>query len=139
MSVRHVWLFLAVTTCCDGPASTPAVRSAAPPNTAAPTAPPPTTAPQAAAPAVASVLGDPRRFDCTADGDCVNSCAYGAVSSGWYARAQGDPGFSECEDGCSNQISEPPRCEAGGCVAYQHDPQDEAKTSPRPDCTRVER
>ncbi|HOX44484.1 MAG TPA: hypothetical protein PK668_12850 [Myxococcota bacterium] len=91
-----------------------------------------------ASPSAAGALRDPRRFDCRTDADCLNSCAWGAVAFAWYARAEGLPGFSECEDGCSNQVSAPPRCEAGGCVAYQRDPRDETRISPRPACTRVE-
>jgi len=87
----------------------------------------------------AALLEDPRRFDCRADADCLNSCAWGAVSAAWYARAQQEPGFSECKDGCSNQISAPPRCESGGCVAYQRDPRGNAGITPRPSCTRVVR
>lgn len=119
-----LWSILALSACQDSSSAEPGVTSAAPPTVSS---------------HGAGVLGDPHRFDCTADSDCVNSCAYGAVSAPWYARAQQTRGFIECVDGCNNQISEPPRCEAGGCVAYQHDPSDEAKKSPRPTCTRVVR
>ncbi len=124
MPVRFIWLVLAVSACQSQPASKPEVTS---------------TTHKAAARVVASVLHDAHRFDCKTDNDCVNSCAYGAVGSAWYARAQKDPGFSECEDGCDNQVSAPPRCEKGGCVAYKRDPQNETRITPRPSCTRVER
>lgn len=122
-------LVLALTACCNQ-----SPQSAAPP-----TAAPQTAAPQTAEPVEESILRDPHRFDCTTDSDCGNSCAYGAVNTGWYARAEVAPGFSECEDGCNNQISAPPRCESGSCVAYQADPQEETKISPRPSCTRIDR
>ncbi|MCB9564985.1 MAG: hypothetical protein H6708_31760 [Kofleriaceae bacterium] len=105
----------------------------------APPAEVPGAAPGAAAvtDAAPRVAADPARFDCAAAADCVNSCAYGAVSAAWYRAAETAPGFQECEDGCANQIAAPPRCEAGQCVAYQVDPHDSRRESPRPSCTRV--
>ena len=87
--------------------------------------------------AAASVLTDPHRFDCKIDTDCTNSCKHGAVSVTWYRKAETAPDFPECQDGCANQISAPPRCEDGGCVAYQVDPQDESVVTTRDYCTRV--
>ena len=52
---------------------------------------------------------------CEAAGDCMNSCAYGAVNKAWYASGP----RSECKDGCVAEGYEPPRCEAGTCVAYR--------------------
>jgi len=98
--------------------------------------------PAAAAPggnAAASVLKDPHRFDCKVDADCMNSCEYGAVSATWYRAAEATPELHECEDGCANQISAPPRCEQGGCVAYQVDPHDESVVTKSDYCTRVNR
>ena len=123
MMVPTLCLVLAFSACQNKPTSEPAVTK---------------VAPETAASAAAKVLSDPHRFDCKADADCENSCAYGAVSSAWYKRAEQTTGFNECQDGCNNQISEPPRCEAGGCVAYQHDPRDETKITPLPRCTRRE-
>jgi hypothetical protein len=59
------------------------------------------------------------RWGCAVDGDCVNSCGLGAVNRHWFAAEypQGDT----CEDGCANQISAPPRCIDGGCVAFDVD------------------
>jgi len=129
MIARCLWLILLLPACHEKPAATPAPGAAGPP---------PASAAQAA-PAPESVLKDPHRFDCAADADCMNSCRYGAVNSAWYLRAMKAPGYAECEDGCDNQISAAPRCEGGGCVATQRDPQDESKITPRPSCTRVER
>ncbi|MBZ5715906.1 hypothetical protein [Nannocystis pusilla] len=89
--------------------------------------------------AIKTALRDPHRFDCASDADCRNSCEHGAVNAAWYARAEALPGFSECEDGCDDQVAEPPRCEAGACVAYQSDPHDGSRVSRRDACTRVER
>jgi hypothetical protein len=119
-------LSLSLSACRDRPAAAPAAAVAQP---AAPTE----------ASTEANVLTDPHRFDCASDSDCVNSCRYGAVHAGWYARATKAPGFQECEDGCNNQISAPPRCESGGCVAYQRDPRAAHKITPCSFCTRVER
>lgn len=87
----------------------------------------------------APVLRDPHRFDCVVDGDCVNTCGYGAVNAGWVARADKEPGFLACKDGCANQLAAPPRCEAGSCVAYQRDPSNAGLVSRVPGCTRKER
>jgi len=110
---------------------------------ATPPPPPPpssTSLPAGAAPgSPSSPLRDPHRFDCAADADCKNSCAYGAVNAAWYTRNEGHPEFRECQDGCANQISAPPRCEGGQCVAYQVDPRDPKHVSRRDHCTRVER
>ncbi len=116
-----------------------ALLAGCPDKVPSPTAPASAPAPRATASAPNPVLRDPRRFDCKTDADCSNSCRWGAVSASWYARAEKQPDFQECHDGCANQISAPPRCEAGACVAYQVDPQDESKISQRPHCTRVER
>ena len=105
-----------------------------------PAAPPPSaaaTVPRAST--TGSTLRDPRRFDCTTDADCTNSCRWGAVNAKWYAGAEKQPDFEECKDGCANQVTAPARCEAGGCVAYETDPRDQTKVSKRPHCTRVER
>lgn len=83
-------------------------------------------------------LRDPHRFDCTSDAECRNACEYGAVNAAWLERAEKLAGFGECGGGCKNEISAPPRCEAGSCVAYQKDPNDRARTVRREACTRVE-
>lgn len=67
-----------------------------------------------------SPLTDPSRWNCTADKDCINSCAAGAVNAAWYATAN----VPECEDGCDNQVTAAPRCISGSCVAFQEDPHD---------------
>lgn len=56
------------------------------------------------------------RWSCATDADCINSCALGAVAGAWYRRHERS--FVECDDGCDNQISGPPRCIDGGCVAF---------------------
>ncbi len=103
----------------------------------------PTPAPEPKAPvmnsekaAVAAALSDTTRFDCAADADCLNSCEHGAVNANWYRESEKLPGFVECEDGCSNQISAPPRCEGGTCVAYQFDPKDSSTITKSDYCTR---
>jgi len=68
------------------------------------------------------------RWDCAGDGDCVNSCKLGAVSGAWYERNA--TAFVECDDGCANQVSGPPRCIGGQCAAFDHE------GKPRPYCTR---
>jgi hypothetical protein len=73
----------------------------------------------------------PAKWACAADGDCMNSCSEGAVSQKWYASASVD----ECDDGCANQIHDPPRCIDGGCVAFIHDPHDEQRVQRDPGCT----
>ena len=73
----------------------------------------------------------PDRWTCTSDADCLNSCRWGAVSRAWY-----DPNQRECKDGCNDQLSAPPRCLDGGCVAFWHDPHDERRIIPRDECTR---
>lgn len=70
----------------------------------------------AARPAAARPAG-PDKWACHADADCLNSCKHGAVSRAWY-RAQAR--LVECLDGCANQISGPPRCVEGSCVAFDH-------------------
>jgi hypothetical protein len=95
------------------------------------------TVPVDAAPAPPP-LRDPHRWDCKVDGDCVNSCRWGAVSAAWYQPASKRSDFQECEDGCANQVSAPPHCEAGGCVAYVEDPRGSKKLTKASDCTRVE-
>ena len=75
----------------------------------------------------------PSRWGCVADGDCLTSCHFGAVSAAWYA-AQVD--FVECEGGCTNQLAEPARCIDGECVAFQHDPSDETKIERSDHCTK---
>lgn len=80
-------------------------------------------------------LNDPKRFDCRVDTDCLNSCMHGAVNASWYRVAEQLANFPECKDGCANQTSAPPRCQEGGCVAYQSDPRDERVVTKREDCT----
>jgi hypothetical protein len=82
------------------------------------------------------VRTEPSRFSCKKDADCMNSCHHGAVNVTWYEREEALPGFIECEDGCANQVSAPPRCEVATCVAYQVDPRDEQRVSRRNECTR---
>jgi hypothetical protein len=79
---------------------------------------------------------DDTRFKCATDPECMNSCAYGAVNTAWYAR---QTNLRECQDGCANQIAAPPRCERGTCVAYQVDPSDRNRITRRDDCTQVRR
>lgn len=52
-------------------------------------------------------------YRCTADTDCLVSCAYGAVNRAWYEAAK----LQECKDGCSEDNTA--RCRAGSCVAVQ--------------------
>ena len=68
------------------------------------------------------------KWDCAEDGDCMNSCKMGAVSKAWYDGQAGT--LVECDDGCNNQISGPPRCIDGGCVAFDN------KGARRDYCTR---
>jgi len=130
--IKRLSLLLFIAAGCSH--SSPAEPSAPPLAPAPATAPAPPSAP---APAPANVLTDPHRFDCQSDSDCLNSCQHGAVSATWYHRAESSPGFQECEDGCANQISAPPRCEQGGCVAYQRDPHDSSVVTRSDDCTRI--
>lgn len=81
------------------------------------------------------VLSDPARFVCEEAGQCVNSCGYGAVNAAWLARAETQPGFRACKDGCADQLAASPRCEARRCVAYRHDPHDERIVVRHEECT----
>jgi len=63
---------------------------------------------------------DETRWKCRIDGDCMNSCALGAVNAHWYR--VNESSIPECEDGCANQVAAPPRCVDGSCVAYQRNP-----------------
>jgi hypothetical protein len=74
------------------------------------------------------------RWACQSDDDCMNSCAHGAVNRSWYLGNTGT--FSECKDGCANQVSAPPRCIEGSCVAFQRDPRGPGKVTRRDGCTR---
>ena len=77
---------------------------------------------------------DPVRWECNADSDCMNSCALGAVNAGWYATHAGS--FVDCLDGCANQLSAPPRCVDGSCVAFQHEPSNSSVVRQHDHCTR---
>lgn len=68
------------------------------------------------------------RWDCAQDADCQNSCRYGAVSKAWYRAHQKT--LVECEDGCANQISGPPKCIDKQCAAFDN------KGKPRSYCTK---
>ena len=68
------------------------------------------------------------KWTCGGDGDCINSCSQGAVSKAWYDKQAGT--LIECLDGCNNQISGPPRCIDGQCVAFDD------KGARREHCTR---
>lgn len=69
------------------------------------------------------------RWDCAKDSDCRNSCRYGAVSKAWYTAQQSL--IAECQDGCNNQISAPPKCIDKQCAAF-----DRRTGKPRPFCTK---
>lgn len=87
-----------------------------------------TVQPQKVPPRRAADLGEKGKWDCTKDTECLNSCSQGAVNRAWY---QAHPKqINECEDGCDNQISGPPRCLDGQCVAFDN------KGKRRPFCTR---
>jgi hypothetical protein len=94
---------------CGGP------KKAAPATT--PDAPPDVGA--GAGAAVDAAPATPGRFDCAADGDCLSSCALGAVNKAWYEAKL--PWGETCQDGCANAAMGAPRCEQGTCVAYQRD------------------
>lgn len=81
-----------------------------------------------------SPADDPARFVCAVDSDCMNSCAYGAVNAAWYRRNEAS--LRECEDGCANQVSGPPRCEQRVCVAYFRDGIGARGGTRRDECTR---
>ncbi len=71
------------------------------------------------------------KWACKVDGDCMNSCSQGAVSSTWYAGAA----VKECEDGCSSKGTEPARCIDGECVAFMRDFAHPGKIVRSEDCT----
>jgi hypothetical protein len=77
---------------------------------------------------------DPGRFRCEVAADCLNSCRYGAVNAAWYHRNEAS--LRECEDGCANQVSGPPRCEQNVCVAYYGDGIGPRSGTRRDECTR---
>jgi hypothetical protein len=52
---------------------------------------------------------------CTADGDCMVSCLYGAVNAAWYAASPKLRG--ECKDGCAE--GREARCVNGACAAFR--------------------
>lgn len=72
-------------------------------------------------------------WECATDGDCMNSCARGAVNRSWYASA----GIQECSDGCNGQLAAPPRCMDSTCVAFRKDPNDATKVTMAPECTKM--
>jgi hypothetical protein len=102
----------------SGSATTPARASAPPPSAQRP------------APAPSASASPASAHACAGDGDCTNSCAHGAVNLRWWQAQY--PGGEGCEDGCTSKGTDPPRCEAGACVAY-------AFGKRAPECTRVER
>lgn len=75
-----------------------------------------------------SAPSTPGKWNCAADGDCMNSCRLGAINRTWYKANLKN--IVECMDGCNNQISGPPRCVKGGCVAFDN------KGKKRVYCTR---
>jgi hypothetical protein len=77
---------------------------------------------------------DETRWKCHVDGDCMNSCALGAVNAHWYRVHESS--IPECEDGCANQVAAPPRCVDGSCVAYQRDPSHSGVVRKHEFCTR---
>jgi hypothetical protein len=74
------------------------------------------------------------RWTCHVDADCMNSCALGAVNRGWYATH--GKAFVECQDGCDNQVTAPPSCLEGVCVAFQHNPSKPSEVRRNDFCTR---
>ena len=106
--------------------STSTNRAAAPPAMGS------MTAMSSMTPAMASpkpkAVDERGKWDCVVDADCVNSCSQGAVNRNWYRVQQRR--FSECMDGCNNQISGRPRCVKGQCVAF------DSKGMRRDYCTR---
>ncbi len=62
---------------------------------------------------------------CGSDDDCVTTCEHGAVNKQWLSWQTP----SDCGGGCTNPGHEPPRCEAGACVAYRGG-------TPQASCTR---
>ena len=79
------------------------------------------------------LVGTFSRFDCDVDGDCRNSCQYGAINHTWYDRL--GPG---CKDGCSSKGMHA-RCIANACVAFDHKDQraDDCTRQPAPDAICV--
>lgn len=69
------------------------------------------------------------RLACAADAECMASCRHGAVTRAWHSATY--PGGEACEDGCTSKGTEPPRCEAGQCVARRAGARD-------PQCTAVD-
>lgn len=102
-------------------------RSSPPASKPTPTAPTTTKVP--VKPIVRPEPPEQGRWDCNKDTDCQNSCRYGAVSKAWYTAHQSL--IAECQDGCNNQISAPPKCIDKQCAAF-----DSRNGKPRPFCTK---
>lgn len=78
----------------------------------------PLTAASDAAVGSAPPPSDPEApYRCVADGDCVTTCRFGALSAAWW-RARGVASADrDCEDGCSSK-GLVARCEHGTCATY---------------------
>ncbi len=65
------------------------------------------------------------RFACKVDGDCINTCRYGAVNRAWAAEVDGI-----CPEGCDGIPLDQPQCVEGMCVAFSF------QGASVPECTR---
>lgn len=105
--------------CVPSNAPTPArgtmpAESKTPAPQPSPGEPAPTSAPSSPVPTggAPKALGDPQQWACTADAECVQTCALGAVSKTWLA-AHAD--LDTCDDGCGWK-SDSIACRNGECV-----------------------
>jgi hypothetical protein len=73
---------------------------------------------------VEPIAGHGPAHRCSADDQCTTTCEHGAVNKEWLSWQP----TSECGGGCTNPGHEPPKCEAGRCVAYRDG-------KPQPSCT----
>jgi hypothetical protein len=78
----------------------------------------PGSPPRIASDASVSGAGDAEaQYRCAGDGDCITTCALGAVSAAWYRMNHPDGAARDCEDGCASK-GLVARCEHAVCTTY---------------------
>ena len=69
-----------------------------------------------------------KAYSCKADGDCMTTCAQGAINASWYEANK--KGLGACKDGCTRKGTKPARCIEGICTRIGRD------NKPDASCTR---